>query len=134
MVAGGALETGQVGSYCQPQLISDRDNRIAGGRGQFGEVRHDLTLGLPAGAAKPANLHQARQMRMLVVSMLRCGHDVEVAPKWLAGGRPLRAQGVSYGLLGPICAQSDAQPDVLPDPVHHGVMRPVRGHGSPADR
>ena len=30
VIAGGALETGQVGSHCQPQLISERHRMIGG--------------------------------------------------------------------------------------------------------
>jgi hypothetical protein len=37
---------------------------IEEGWGQFGEVRHGLTLRLPPAAAKVADLHQARQKRM----------------------------------------------------------------------
>ena len=38
VVAGGALETGQAGSHCQPQLISARHRTIGGDGGQLGEV------------------------------------------------------------------------------------------------
>ena len=30
VLAGGALEAGQVGSHCQPQLVSERHRRIGG--------------------------------------------------------------------------------------------------------
>jgi hypothetical protein len=30
VIAGGALEPGQIGSYCQPQLISERHKTIEG--------------------------------------------------------------------------------------------------------
>src|SRR5690348_16753493 len=38
--AGGALETGQVGSYCQSQPVTERLRRIAGRWGQLGEGHH----------------------------------------------------------------------------------------------
>ena len=44
VLAGGALEAGQVGSYCQPQPVSKRRQRIGGHRGQFGEGNHAFTL------------------------------------------------------------------------------------------
>jgi hypothetical protein len=42
--AGGALEAGQVASYCQSQPVSERLRRIAGRWSQFGEGHHALTL------------------------------------------------------------------------------------------
>lgn len=44
VVAGGALEPGQVASHRQPRLISDRHKRIGGDGGQLCEVHHDPTL------------------------------------------------------------------------------------------
>jgi hypothetical protein len=44
VLAGRALEEGQVGSHGQPQLIGERRRKIGGDRGQFGEVHHKLTL------------------------------------------------------------------------------------------
>ena len=40
VLAGGALEAGQVGSYRQSQPIGERLRRIGGRRGQFGEGHH----------------------------------------------------------------------------------------------
>jgi len=57
VLAGGALEPGQVGSHGEPQPVSYRHKAIGGDWDQFGEVRHDLTLRpLPAATklAKPA--------------------------------------------------------------------------------
>ena len=54
VLAGGALEAGQVGSHGQPQLISDGHRTIGGDWGQFGEVRHELTLRLLSAATKLA--------------------------------------------------------------------------------
>jgi hypothetical protein len=44
VLAGGALEAGQVGSYRQLQPIGERLRRIRGRRGQFGEGHHAPTL------------------------------------------------------------------------------------------
>ena len=55
MVAGGALESGQVGSHCQPELVSERRKRMAWGGGQAGEAHHAASLGRSAGPAKPCN-------------------------------------------------------------------------------
>jgi hypothetical protein len=44
VVAGRAREAGQVGSHCQPQLVSERRRRIGGDCGQVGEIWHALTL------------------------------------------------------------------------------------------
>ena len=44
VLAGGALEAGQLGSYRQPQPIGERLRRIGGRGGQFGEGHHALTL------------------------------------------------------------------------------------------
>jgi hypothetical protein len=54
VLSGGALEAGQVGSHCQPQLISERHEMIGGDWGQFGVVHHDLTLRLLPMTAKMA--------------------------------------------------------------------------------
>ena len=58
----GALETGQVGSHRQLQLISKRRQMIGRDRRQFGKVRHDQTLHPPGYAAKPET-YRARQIR-----------------------------------------------------------------------
>src|SRR5262249_57266692 len=52
--AGGTLETGQVGSHCQPQLISNRHQTIGRDGRQFGEVHHAQTLRPLPSPAKPA--------------------------------------------------------------------------------
>ena len=44
VLAGGALEAGQVGGYCQPQPVGERRQRIGRYGGQFGEGHHALTL------------------------------------------------------------------------------------------
>jgi hypothetical protein len=44
VLAGGALEAGQVGSYCQPQLVGERRQRMRGHGGQVGEGLHALTM------------------------------------------------------------------------------------------
>ena len=54
VLAGGALEAGQVGSYCQPQPVSKRRHRIGGHRGQFGEGHHAFTLSEHSPCAKLA--------------------------------------------------------------------------------
>jgi len=60
VVAGGTLEPGQVGSHCQPQLISERDQVIRWARRQAGEVRHAQTLRLlPAPANAPGAAEQS---------------------------------------------------------------------------
>ena len=46
VVAGGTLETGQVGSHRQPQLIRERHRVIGQDGRQFGEVPHAQTLRL----------------------------------------------------------------------------------------
>ena len=53
VVAGGALETGQVGGHCQPQLINERDQVIGRDRRQFGESLHAQTLRLLPPAGEP---------------------------------------------------------------------------------
>ena len=53
VVAGGALETGQVGGHREPQLISERDQVIGRDRWQVGEVRHAQTLRLLPPAGEP---------------------------------------------------------------------------------
>ncbi len=52
MLAGGALETRQVGSHGQPQLISDGQRAIGRDWGHYGEVRHDLAPRLLPAATK----------------------------------------------------------------------------------
>ena len=54
VIAGGALEPGQVRGHCQVQLVSERRKRIAGHWGQFGEVHHDPTLRLIHAAGEAA--------------------------------------------------------------------------------
>jgi Arc/MetJ family transcription regulator len=44
VLAGGALEAGQVGSHCQPQLVSERHQGIGRHRGQVAEGHHVLTV------------------------------------------------------------------------------------------
>jgi hypothetical protein len=52
--AGGALETSQVGSYCQSQPVGERLRKIAGRWGQLGEGHQSLTLRcLPATVKLP---------------------------------------------------------------------------------
>jgi hypothetical protein len=62
VLAGGALETGQVGSHCQPQLISERHRTIGRDGRQFREGHHAQTLRLPSAVAKPAKRASQRQM------------------------------------------------------------------------
>ncbi len=52
-LAGGALETGQVGGPCQPQPVIERLRRIARHGGQIGKAHHDPTLRPPAVPEKP---------------------------------------------------------------------------------
>jgi hypothetical protein len=52
VISRGALETGQVGSHCQPQLISEGHQMIGGNGRQFGEVHHAKTLRLLPAAAE----------------------------------------------------------------------------------
>ena len=61
VLAGGALEAGQVSRHCQPQPISEQ-HRIGGGRAQRGEVHHEPDA---AGAVsgRPRHLHPTRQLR-----------------------------------------------------------------------
>ena len=54
VLAGGALETGQVGSHCQPQLISERRRTIRGEGCQVREVHHAQTLRLLSAAREAA--------------------------------------------------------------------------------
>ena len=54
VLAGRALETRQVGSHGQPQMISDGHRATGDDWRQFREVRHDLTLHLLSAAAKLA--------------------------------------------------------------------------------
>jgi hypothetical protein len=56
VVAGGTLETGQVSSHRQPQLVSERHHVIGRVGRQAGEGHHDQTLRLQAPAAKARNL------------------------------------------------------------------------------
>jgi len=52
VLAGCALEAGQVGGYCQPQPVSERLRRIGRRWGQLGKGRHTLTLQRPAVTVK----------------------------------------------------------------------------------
>ena len=61
VVAGGVLEAGQVGSHCQPQLISERHQVIGGDGRQFGEGHHAQTLRLLLPADEPCE-HARRGM------------------------------------------------------------------------
>ena len=53
VIAGGTLESGQVGSHRQPQLISERHQTIGRDGQQFGEVHHAQTLSPLPSPAKP---------------------------------------------------------------------------------
>jgi hypothetical protein len=53
VLAGGALEAGQVGSHCQSQPVGERLRRIAGRWGQLGEGHYALTLRRVAVTVKP---------------------------------------------------------------------------------
>ena len=53
VLAGEALETGQVGSHGQPQLISEWRQVIDRSKRQFGEVHHAQTLSPLPSPAKP---------------------------------------------------------------------------------
>jgi hypothetical protein len=55
------LEAHQVGGYGQAQQISVRNPAIGWYGHQFGEVRHDLTAGLPLAEVKPPNPHRVRR-------------------------------------------------------------------------
>jgi hypothetical protein len=56
VLTGGALEAGQVGGHCQPQLISERHQTIGGDGREFGEVHHAQTLRLPLALATPTKV------------------------------------------------------------------------------
>ena len=60
VLAGGALEAGQVGGYCQPQLISERPGMTGEDGGQLSIVHHDLTLRPLLTAVKSGNSHHMR--------------------------------------------------------------------------
>jgi hypothetical protein len=51
----GALEPGQVGGHCQPQLIGERRWMIGRDQGQICGVHHAQTLRPPPATTKPAN-------------------------------------------------------------------------------
>ena len=59
VLAGGALEAGQVGRHGQPQLVSERPGRIGGRQGKLGEGRNALTLQLLAATVMLTNTHLA---------------------------------------------------------------------------
>jgi hypothetical protein len=61
VLAGGALEAGQVGSHRQPQPVGERRRRIGGRWGQLGESRHALTLQRLAATVKLTNTHLAAE-------------------------------------------------------------------------
>jgi hypothetical protein len=56
VLAGGSLESGQVGGHCPPQLISERHQMIRWDGRQLGEVHHAQMLRPLRAAAKPANV------------------------------------------------------------------------------
>jgi len=68
VVTGGALESGQVGGHCQPQLISERDKAIGWDRRQFGEVRHAQTLRLLVPEDEPCERAGGRGMNITFTS------------------------------------------------------------------
>jgi hypothetical protein len=59
VLSGGALETGQVGSYCQSQPVGERLRRIAGRWGRLSEAHHALTLHRLAITVKLTDAHLA---------------------------------------------------------------------------
>ena len=59
VLAGGALEAGQVGGHCQPQPVSEWLRRIGGREGQLCECRHVVTLPRLAVTVKLINTHPA---------------------------------------------------------------------------
>ena len=59
----GALETGQVGSHCQPQLISERHQTIRWDGRKVGESHHAQTLRPLHATPKSPRTSQARQLR-----------------------------------------------------------------------
>ena len=59
VLAGGALEAGQVGSHCQPQPVSERRQGIRRYGGQFGKGNHVLTLGRAPALREPGGLPHA---------------------------------------------------------------------------
>jgi len=59
VLAGGALEAGQVGGHCQPQPVGERFRRIGGRGDQLGEGGHALTLQRPAVTVKLTSTHPA---------------------------------------------------------------------------
>jgi hypothetical protein len=65
VIPGGALETGQVGSHCQPQLISERRQVIDRDRQQFGEVHHAQTL--RPGRREAREMCRVRQMSTFAI-------------------------------------------------------------------
>jgi hypothetical protein len=68
VIAGRALEPGQVCSSCQPQLVSG-GHRVNGWDGrQAGEVPHPQTLRLPPHAANPRNVPGAAYECLLKAS------------------------------------------------------------------
>jgi hypothetical protein len=52
VLAGGALEPGEVSGHCQPQPVSERPRRIGGYGAQLGKGRHAMTLQRRATAVK----------------------------------------------------------------------------------
>ena len=72
VLAGGALEPGQVGSHCQPQLISERRRTIKREGRQVREVHHAQTLRLLSAAAKPRNVTGAAEEYAPAASLPLC--------------------------------------------------------------
>lgn len=63
VLSGGAFEPGQVGSHGQPQRVATWRRKIGKGLRPVRDVHHDPTVRLRPATLKPANPHQARQMR-----------------------------------------------------------------------
>ena len=70
VLAGGALEPGQVGSHRQPQLISERHRTIGRDGRQLGEVHHAQTL---------------RRIRPAAKRSERTRRGRRVCPLWMVG-------------------------------------------------
>ena len=98
VVTGGALETGQVGGHCQPQLISAGDQVIGWARRQVGEVRHAQTLRLLASAGVPGE----RAKRGRTVTFTSRSSSIK-APSLQGRGRltgvPAGASGLGLGRM-----------------------------------
>ena len=96
VVTGGALEAGQVGGCCQPQLISERDKAIGRDRRQFGEVRHAQTLRL----LPPVDEHCERAERGMNITFTSRSSSIDAPSRPRAGKtdrRPGEASGLGLG-------------------------------------